>query len=120
VNRVSFFFFFSFKSEEESNALQKRIQQIEAELDAATEQLGEANGKLEAKEKAAADVSLMIRSTFVFVHSSSIDIISKHITASTNSLSLSLSRSLARSLLYVYPNECRESYSVSTSCVHRH
>ena len=49
----------SFQSEEESATLQKRIQQIEAELDAATEQLAEANGKLETKEKAAADVRVV-------------------------------------------------------------
>ncbi|CAF4011293.1 unnamed protein product, partial [Rotaria sp. Silwood1] len=42
-------------SEEESNGLQKKIQQVEAELDAVQEQLAEANAKLEAKEKAATD-----------------------------------------------------------------
>jgi len=69
LKAVSFLFFsfqlkwsfqiFYFQSEEESNALQKKIQQIESELDAAQEQLGEANAKLEAKEKAATDVSLI-------------------------------------------------------------
>lgn len=55
----SLVFFLTLQSEEESATLQKRIQQIEAELDAATEQLGEANGKLETKEKAAADVRVV-------------------------------------------------------------
>ena len=57
------FYFVKFQSEEESNSLQKKIQQIEAELDTAQEQLAEANTKLEAKEKAATDVSRYSLST---------------------------------------------------------
>ena len=59
---ISFYFCVDVcQSEEESNGLQKKIQQIEAELDAAQEQLAEANAKLEAKEKAATDVSLITK-----------------------------------------------------------
>jgi predicted nucleic acid-binding Zn-ribbon protein len=57
------FYFENFQSEEESNSLQKKIQTIEAELDTVQEQLAEANTKLEAKEKAAIDVSHFSSST---------------------------------------------------------
>ena len=95
----------SFQSEEEGNALQKRIQQIEAELDAAQEQLGEANAKLEAKEKAAADVRLIYYfSSFLSLHSSD-DI---HHQFSIRifhpfELSPSLSLSLSLSIFFGYP-----------------
>ena len=59
VYQSTLYFVNIFQSEEEGSGLQKKIQQIEAELDAAQEQLAEANAKLEAKEKAAADVSYL-------------------------------------------------------------
>ncbi len=61
INLFSKFSFIYIQSEEENNGIQKKIQQIEAELDAAQEQLAEANAKLVAKEKAATDVSLITK-----------------------------------------------------------
>ena len=53
-------FIFLFQSEEENNNLQKRISQLDQELDTAQEQLAAANQKLEAAAKASADVSIFI------------------------------------------------------------
>ena len=57
LSRKLFGFVVCLQTEEEINTLQKKVQATEADLDAAQEQLGEANTKLEAKEKAATDVS---------------------------------------------------------------
>lgn len=111
-------FSLSFQSEEEGNALQKRIQQIEAELDAAQEQLGEANAKLETKEKAAADVRLIsffsLFSLLALVWRYPSSILNAHISP-IRALSRFLSRFPSAIFFLssrIYPNSRRVAYSV--------
>lgn len=51
------FFLYFLQAEEEARSLQKKIQQIENDLDQTQEQLTQVNGKLEEKEKALQNVS---------------------------------------------------------------
>lgn len=51
-----YFYCFFFQQEEEINTLQKRIQQLENDLDQAQENLANAQTKLEASEKAQTEV----------------------------------------------------------------
>jgi septal ring factor EnvC (AmiA/AmiB activator) len=52
-----FFLFFHLQAEEEVRALQKKIQAVENELDQVQENLGNANSKLDEKDKALQIVS---------------------------------------------------------------
>jgi hypothetical protein len=53
-------FYFHLKAEEENNALMKKINQLDNDLDKAQEQLAETNNKLEEANKKSADVSVKI------------------------------------------------------------
>lgn len=56
---TSFLFIFFRQAEEEARSLQKKIQQIENDLDQTQEQLMQVNAKLEEKDKALQNVSIL-------------------------------------------------------------